>query len=408
MSKYLYFSLVFLTVLVFGFQIAPAQFPIKIPSIPKPDKPKPTPTPADTDRPSTTPTTTTQPETREATGPDSPAISKDSVQVTAFTHNFYRGSYDMWSWVPVFEFRVNGPIPSGGQLYVEYTIPGGGAAVSFDCDTGEIQKGYWWKTKCGGRDIPDDKSSTYTGPVNFSIKLRNELAGTDSTVFTGRMKVAKTRSNSAGPKAANEWVYYVDHDWNLPIGYVFYTPDDVYGWDYPTFNLAFWVRGESPSLDPHLFYKGTEIGRLFSDGYQVGAASCKSEIENRTTHFVNTTLLPQEAKWMRVQCTFYVVKRWDKTPGGQPNSKDMFMMASNPGEYEFKLLWKNKLSRSIKFTVGASGSLDNGIATANKLGTDRVIVPVQIIGDLDGQWDRTAWKTEAFYGNPLTGFTPPQ
>ena len=47
---------------------------------------------------------------------------------------------------------------------------------------------------------------------------------------------------------------------------------------------------------------------------------------------------------------------------------------------------------------------DNGIATANKLGSDIVIVPVQIIGDQDGNWNRTAWQTDAFYGNPLTGF----
>ena len=33
-----------------------------------------------------------------------------------------------------------------------------------------------------------------------------------------------------------------------------------------------------------------------------------------------------------------------------------------------------------------------------------VIVPVTIIGDQDGMWNRTAWKTDAFYGNPLTGF----
>jgi len=65
----------------------------------------------------------------------------------------------------------------------------------------------------------------------------------------------------------------------------------------------------------------------------------------------------------------------------------------------------NRLARSIKFTVAPDGKFDNGIATANKLGSDRVIVPMQIIGDQDGQWDRIAWK-EAFYGNPLTGFTP--
>ena len=79
---------------------------------------------------------------------------------------------------------------------------------------------------------------------------------------------------------------------------------------------------------------------------------------------------------------------------------------TNPGDYELKVLWRNHLARSIKFTVNADGKFDNGIATANKLGSNRVIVPVQIIGDQDGAWDKTAWKTEAFYGNPLTGFTP--
>src|SRR5580765_4968869 len=54
---------------------------------------------------------------------------------------------------------------------------------------------------------------------DFVIKMRNELAGTDSTLFTGKMKVGKVRSNEQGPKAVNKFVYYVDHDWNLPIGY---------------------------------------------------------------------------------------------------------------------------------------------------------------------------------------------
>ena len=64
--------------------------------------------------------------------------------------------------------------------------------------------------------------------------------------------------------------------------------------------------------------------------------------------------------------------------------------------------------RSIKFAVDAQGKIvDNGIATSNKLGNDRVIVPVQVMGDSDGQWDKNAWKTDAFYGNPLTGFTGP-
>jgi hypothetical protein len=72
------------------------------------------------------------------------------------------------------------------------------------------------------------------------------------------------------------------------------------------------------------------------------------------------------------------------------------------------VLWNNHLARSIKFKADSNGIVDNGIAAANKLGSNRVIVPVQIIGDQDGNWDRAAWKTDAFYGNPLTGFSPPQ
>lgn len=78
------------------------------------------------------------------------------------------------------------------------------------------------------------------------------------------------------------------------------------------------------------------------------------------------------------------------------------------GKPEVKILFKGRLIRSLKFAVDAEGKLvDNRIAGANELGSDRVIVPVQVIGDFDGSWNRTAWKTAAFYGNPLTGFDLP-
>jgi hypothetical protein len=338
---------------------------------------------------------------------EQPTIAKDSIQVNAFTVNSYRGSYDVWSWVPRIKFRVNGPLGSGSRLYVEFTQPGGNSPwLKFDCDTGEIQKGYWWETECGGRQV-EDKNTTAVGLVNFAVKLRNELAGTDSTLFTGKAKVEKALSNESRPKAANKFVYFVNHDWNLPIGYIYYTRDSVFGWDYPVFNVAFWVRGEAVGMEPHIFYKGQEIGRIFSDGIQVGKPGCDAKVENQTTHYVNDSL-PQKAKWARVECTFYTVKRWDKTQGGQPNSKEMFMTSANPGDYEVKILRANRLARSIKFTVGPEGRLDWSITDANKLGSDRGIVPVTVIGDQDGQWDKTAWKTDAFYGNPLNGFTAPQ
>lgn len=405
-----------LIVAAFAVDFAPAQIP-GLPRVPRPNRPQPTPTPAARPAPAeTAPAAQPQPEARSTAAPapaaassgaDQPTLQKDTLQVNAWTNNSYKGNYDVWSWVPRMQFRVNGPIPSGSQLYAEFMQPGGNTPwLKFDCDTGETQPGYWWKTECGGRPV-EDKSITAVGPVNFAIKLRNELAGTEQTLFTGKFKVAKTLTNEVGPKAANKFVYYVDHDWNLPIGYIYYTPDSVYGWDYPSFNVAFWVRGDSVRFDPHLFYQGKEIGRLFRDGLHVGGAICRTAMENAPTHSV-TDAMAKSVKWALVECSFPVVKRWDKTEEGrgQPNTNEMFKMASNPGEYEFKLLWNNKLARSIKFTVGPDGKLDNGIASSNKVGTQRVIVPVTVIGDQDGAWDKAAWKTDAFYGHPLTGFTP--
>lgn len=341
---------------------------------------------------------------------DEPTIAKDSVQVTARTNNVYHKNYDVWSWVPQVEFRVNGPIASGSQLYAEFTLPGSGPWVKFDCATGETQKGYWWKTNCGGVDIPEEKSVTYTGPVNFTIHLRNELAGTNATLFTGKLKAAKAHSNVKGPKFANTWVYYVDHDWNLPIGYIYLvSAGGSAGWNLPVFNVAFWVRGEINSpLEPHLFFQGKEVGKQFFQGDEVGRPSCGAEVEYGTTQSVDEGT-PQKAKWQRVKCDFSNVRGWDKT--GEKHSgpfEPPFLLSANPGNYEFKVLWKGHLARSLKFTVAPDGKLDNGIASANKLGSDRAIVPVQVIGDQDGVWDRTAWKTWAFYGNPLTGFTAPQ
>jgi len=404
----------FLIVALLSFQVVSAQLP-GLPRIPKPNRPKPQPSPTPDGQPASSDTNQpVQPETRHEAKPamtsaassqsNEPTIARDSVQLTAFTYNVYKGNYDTWSWVPLISYRVNGPIPSGGQLYVEYTVPGN-AAVKFDCSTEETSADRWWKTTCGGREgVPEEKATTYTGPFQFAIKLRNELAGNDKTIFTGKAKVAKVHSNEISTgKFANHFVYYVDHDWNLPIGYVYYTPDDLNGMKRPMLNVTFWVRGDAYKLDPHLFYKGAEVGRIMYEGTQVGKPSCESDVENNTTHFVDEKLAPQKAKWSRVRCTFNNVRAWDTSDAGWGFGAP-HLMNKNPGEYEMKVLRNNKLARSVKFTVKPDGTLDTSLAAANKLGSDRVIVPVQIIGDQDGQWNRTAWQTEAFYGHPLNGF----
>ena len=98
---------------------------------------------------------------------------------------------------------------------------------------------------------------------------------------------------------------------------------------------------------------------------------------------------------------------WEKNvASSDPGS--YFPMWKNPGEYEIKVLLNGKLARTAKFSFGSDYKIvDTGIGKQNNMGTLRIVVPAQVIGDLDGQWDRNAYKTDAFYGNPLTGFTLP-
>jgi len=339
---------------------------------------------------------------------DQPTIAKDSVQVTAFTLSSYKGDFKTFSWVPRLHLRVNGPIASGSQIYAEFTVPGGGA-WKFDCKTQETGAGHWWQPdECGGRDaLGEDKGITYTGPVNFTIKMRNELMGGDVTLFTGKFKVAKSHTNETGPNYVNHFVYYVDQDWNLPIGYVFLEPDDVYQWKKPTLSFAFWARTElSGPFEPHLFHGGKEVGKMMYEGEEVGKAGCgMNEIEDNPTH---GTEPHGQFIWTRMRCSFPNIKAWNQTgEGNQTMFGPLYLLSENPGDYEIKILYKGHLVRSIKFGVDADGKItDNRIATNNKLGNNRVIVPVQVLGDSDGQWDKNAWK-DAFYGNPLTGFTGP-
>ena len=63
----------------------------------------------------------------------------------------------------------------------------------------------------------------------------------------------------------------------------------------------------------------------------------------------------------------------------------------------------------IKFNVGPDGQLAGPpllylIRHNDKERLSGVIVPVTIIGTQDGPWDKNAWRTGAFYGNPPAGF----
>jgi hypothetical protein len=320
---------------------------------------------------------------RPARAQDEPTIDKDSVVV--ITANI-SGSLDApkdisLQWKPGISFRVNGPIPGGSQLWVEFGYPARKNWAKFDCRTGEVAQGQWWQVE---ECLASDRQTTpYVGPVDFSIHLRNELQGTDSTLFAGKAKAGKY----IGPAGPGYPEFYVDEDWRIPFGYVFYEHSS--GHRATFLNVGFWYRGNPATVEAHLFYQGKEIAKAQEIAGNEGTDPKAPDYWNSAKH-----------QWGFANCQFVGVYKDDP---GEDGYDPRFAVSKNPGEYEVKVLVVHQLARSIKFTVNADGSFDNGIATANKMGSNRVVVPVQVIGN-QGPWDRTAWKTGAFYGNPLTGF----
>jgi hypothetical protein len=340
-------------------------------------------------------------------------VNKPSIQITLRTHpQYYRNGQEdqeTWSWTPRIAYRVVGPISAGSQLSVEFSLPSGKPWIKLECSTNETKEGYWWPTECGmnSNDVKDQDASIETGLAGFKINLKNELEGSNKTLFTGKFKVEKFHVGVVDlPKFKNNFSYYVNYDWNLPIGYVYsydvmdarpgYTPSTTEG----RFSFVTWFKGDPTNLDygkyvAYLYYQGKMVADSTGGNATAGTTSCQI-----------TNLASYESPYGYCRRMFSVnALVWDKQPESHPRD---FKMYENPGEYEIKILQNGKLARTAKFTMGTNYQLvDTGIGKQNNLGTGRVVVPVQVLGDQDGTWDRNAYRTDAFFGSPLSGFVAP-
>lgn len=333
-------------------------------------------------------TTASQP----ARAQDGPTIPMDSVRVRVLNvekdNRDYRNAVP--GWVPTVQFRVNGPFAEGSQLWVEYKLPGNRKWLEYDCPNIQIALANhqgWWDTYCGEDDyvIPANKLVTIVGTIEFAIHLRNELAGTNATLFTGKAKIWKLAKDK---KSTLDDQYDVNEDWRIPIGYVFL--------DSSLYSTMWFVGGRDGmgALEAYLFYQGKNVAK--AEGGCCGPSELPSEASGRPG---------KEPRW-KVFGKAWQFRTVFQSKTGRYQQGTSYLLNENPGEYEIRVLAGGRLVRSLMFTVAEDGTIvDNGIATALKLGSNRIIVPVKVIGDQDGEWERLEWKTGAFYGHPLTGFT---
>jgi hypothetical protein len=302
--------------------------------------------------------------------------------------------YDTFCWAPEIEFSIYGPVASGSQIYVEWDKADGTPWFTQRMSTPTLAADYYDEVKHVedlSFDALEKKAiTTPAGIFPFRIKLKNALAGTEQLLFAGKYRMENYIPDQKIPEYKGKKDFYSNEDWRIPMAWLWLNP--IKNEDAPILNAQMWFKASenSDKFEAFLFYGGKQILASL-------AMSADETLNNGDDARQNRYSLR----------TFYfsTVRGFNKAAYPE-QYQSSFFQDKNPGEYEIKVLRNGELSRSFKFNVSPEGKVvDNGIAKNNKVGGMRWIIPQKIHGSADGTWNKSAWNTDAFYGNPLNGFT---
>lgn len=297
-----------------------------------------------------------------------------------------------WSWMPVVSFTVTGPIDDASFITFDFTTPDGKPWYSWDTEPFSVPAGGFYNIESQAVTSWRDKRSTIlTGTFGFKVTLKNNLTGTSKELYKGTYKVNKSFAGTPHVDFKNQYSFYVDQDWALPIGTISLEKTDP---DSPLLSAGMWFRGDfdTDKMAAYVFYNGKQISstKNSSQGGSVRGKALIAEGDDKRQFY-----------WVYWNFVFYNLRQFDKK-SGYPLAT---LLKNQPGNYEIKVLLDGELARTVAFTVGPNGEIvDSGIAAKNGFAGMGTIVPVKIIGGKEGVLDLQSWKTEAFYGNPLTGF----
>jgi hypothetical protein len=296
---------------------------------------------------------------------------------------------NFWSWMPKLQFAVSGPIDDASYLTYEFFAPDGNLWFKHDSAPFAVEEGSYKMFE--SEAVPswqDKRSSIATGVFSFKVTLRNSLQGTSKLLYQGRFTVKKEFVGTGNAAFKNQNLFYVDQDWTLPMAYLNF--DSKQDEDAPIFQSSMWFRGDvSSKLQGFLFYDGKQVSNT-----EVGGVG--------NTHAV---LIEGDSdykyRWEQNTFTFYGARYFDNKGGYQGRH----IIKNKPGNYEVKILLDSELVRTVAFTVGADGKIvDNGVAKNNGLGGFGILVPAKVIPVKEGNVNLLSYKTDAFYGNILSGF----
>ncbi len=386
-----------------GFRVASAQFTVKLPELTIKSK-------RDKTGESTTQgkdTATTKTSQGQQKGSDNiyksqrpngtPVLLKNSIYVQAKTHNEYwkmPNQRNYSSWVPMIRFSHFYNNEKSLNYTVEYFNPDGTAWYSEKLEQGNLA-GYRtvrFESPSPYGGVLDTKSTAGTGVYSFKITNQD----TKEVLYYGKFKVGKF-STSSSPQEKNKVDFYVEHDWLMPFGMIgfHHSLDEVGGMP---LEVSFWLKGpvDANELEGRIFYKGQEIASTANGG---GGAT---DYDERASGFA-AAFAPQNF-WKRWQFQWRNFLFDNNGTFNRENFPNAFYADKNAGEYTVRIYRSGTQIREITFTIGADGRYTvPGYTSQIFMPYHRIVLPVKVIGTGE-KWNATAWKTDAFYGNPLSGF----
>ena len=408
MRKNLVIISILLTAIALGFSSVAAQFTIKMPDIKikKPDKN--TTKIKDSNNVETNNVKTNNVKTNKSdllfpyTMPTNvPVFLKTRIQVSTVVHNEYwkmKGQSNFSSWVPKMRFSLFYNNDKELNYGVEYYNPDGSLWYS--------EKLQWFgrnaertidyeSTSPFENGLLDTKSTNGVGVYGFKIFNLE----TNEVLMQGKFKVGKFSLDNDG-RSKNKMSFYVDHDWIMPYAQIgFHHAFDGAGAIPILANV--WLKGDLDvkDIEGRVFYKNQQIASTVDgDGSGVGI------VEERSSDFA-AAYQQADKIWKRYEF------QWNnfRMDGNGSYNPEYFPRAhfadKNPGEYTIKIYRSGAQIRELTFTVGADGRfVAPSFSSQIPLPYYRFIVPVKFVGTGE-KWNAAAWKTDSFYGNPLSGFS---
>ena len=400
MNKFTFITIVFF--IAFGVSSISAQFNIKIPKI---NKPK-------TEQPKTNEGNSGANQNSGMRSKDSagfmakprptnvPVLLKDSINIMVTTSNNYwktPNEQNHSSWMPRIQFGLFYDESEKIHHKVEWLKPDG--SLWFSQPVEDRQTRYT-------SEIANTQATDAAGI--YGVRLINSK--TKDVIFQGKFRVGKIFFNPSEPRYKNQAMFYVDNDWSLPVGYVGFDWND--SWDYdPSPTVYLWFKGDlkREDFEARLFFNNQQVTST-DDGGIITDGSTFAEKRNPDSCFENTEVCRYTLwnfKWKNFRVESFDPVEHKLSSGYVRKEPNAVYTKDKSGEYTVKIFYKGTQVRETKFTVQTNGYLaPNAFAAQIPMENLKIVVPVKIMGTLD-KWNPTAWKTEAFYGNPLTGFVAP-